>query len=60
LRPNAPPNLNPVGGVHAPKHFEKALEAPYPFHGGQVKHLLKDCTTMRGYFCGTLGQPVKV
>jgi hypothetical protein len=39
-----------------PEHFEKALEAPYPFHSGQAKHLLKDCTTIRGYIRGTLGQ----
>jgi hypothetical protein len=38
------------------KHFEKVLEAPYPFHMGQAKHLLKDYTTIKGYICGTLGQ----
>jgi hypothetical protein len=35
-------------------HFEKALEAPYPFHGGPVKNLLKDYTTIRCYICDTL------
>jgi hypothetical protein len=39
-----------------PKHFEKALEGPCPFHGGQAKHLLKDCATIRGYIHGTHGQ----
>jgi hypothetical protein len=38
------------------EHFEKALEAPYPFHSGQAKHLLKDYATIRGYIRGTIGQ----
>jgi hypothetical protein len=39
-----------------PEHFKKVLEAPWPFHRGPVKHLLKDCTTIRGYIRGTVGQ----
>jgi hypothetical protein len=42
-----------------PEHFEKALEAPYPFHGGQAKNLLKDCAIIRGYIRNTLGQKGK-
>ena len=42
-----------------PEHFDKALEAPCPFHGGQAKHLLKDCATMKGYIRGTLSQQGK-
>jgi hypothetical protein len=57
LRPIAPPGLSPV--VHALSHFEKALEAPCPFHGGQTKHLLKDRATIRCYIRGTLGQQGK-
>jgi hypothetical protein len=38
-----------------PEHFEKALEAPCSFHDGQAKHLLKDCSTIRGYIPSTLG-----
>jgi hypothetical protein len=49
-----PPGLSPRHGAH-PEHFEKALEAPCPFHGGQVKHLLKDSATIKGYIRGTLG-----
>ena len=41
------------------EHFEKVLEAPYPFHGGKAKHLLKDCTTIMGYIRGTLGKQDK-
>ena len=41
------------------EHFEKALEAPNPFHGGQAKHLRKDCATMKGYIRGTLDQQGK-
>jgi hypothetical protein len=29
------------------------------FHGGQAKHLLKDCATMRGYICNMLDQQGK-
>jgi hypothetical protein len=39
-----------------PEHYEKALEAPCPFHGGQAKHLLKDCATMKGYIRNTYDQ----
>jgi hypothetical protein len=39
-----------------PNHFEKTLKDPYPFHGGQAKHLLKDYATVRGYIRSTLGQ----
>jgi hypothetical protein len=39
-----------------PEHFEKALEAPCPFHRGQLKHLIKDYATMKGYIRGALGQ----
>jgi hypothetical protein len=49
----------PRGCTTHPEHFEKVLEAPCPFYGGQVKHLLKDCTTIRGYIRGTLGQQGK-
>jgi hypothetical protein len=38
------------------EHFEKVLEAPFPFHEGQAKHLLEDYTTIRGYIRGTLAQ----
>jgi hypothetical protein len=41
------------------EHFEKALEAPCPFHSGQAKHLLKDYATIRGYIRGTIGQQGK-
>jgi hypothetical protein len=40
-------------------HFKKVLEAPFLIHRGQAKHLLKDCTTIRGYIRGTLGQQGK-
>ena len=49
----------PHGHAARPKHFEKALKSPCSFHGGQTKHLLKDCTTMKGYICGTLSQQGK-
>jgi hypothetical protein len=49
----------PCGHGTCPEHFEKALEAPCPFHGGQAKHLLKDYATIRGYVDGTLGQQGK-
>jgi hypothetical protein len=42
-----------------PEHFEKALEAPCPFHEGPAKHLLEDYATIRGYIYGTLGQQGK-
>ena len=42
-----------------PEHFEKALEALYPFHGRQAKHLFKDYATIRGYIRDTLGQQGK-
>ena len=42
-----------------PKNFKDTLEAPCLFHGGQTKHLLKDCATIRGYICGTLDQEGK-
>jgi hypothetical protein len=42
-----------------PEHFERALEVPCLFHGGQAKHLLKDCATIRGYIYGTLSQQGK-
>jgi hypothetical protein len=45
----------PYKRVACLEHFEKALEAPCLFHGEQAKHLLKDCATIRGYICGTLG-----
>jgi hypothetical protein len=38
------------------EHFKKVLESPCPFHREQVKHLLKDSATMKGYICSTLGQ----
>ena len=31
-----------------PNHFEKLLEGPCPNHAFPVKHLLKDCSLMRG------------
>jgi hypothetical protein len=46
----------PHGHAACLEHFEKALESPCPFHGGQAKHLLKDCNTMKGYIRSTLGQ----
>jgi hypothetical protein len=46
----------PCGRGTCSEHFKKVLEAPYPFHGGQAKHLLKDYATMKGYICGTLNQ----
>ena len=49
----------PHGRGPCPEHFEKALEAPCPFHGGQAKRLLKDCATMKGYIRGTLDQQGK-
>jgi hypothetical protein len=49
----------PCGHDTCPEYFEKALEAPCPFHGGQAKHLLKDYATIRGYIDGTLGQQGK-
>ena len=49
----------PRGHGARPEHFEKVLEAPYPFHGGQAKHLLKDHATMKGYIHSTLGQQGK-
>jgi hypothetical protein len=39
-----------------PKHFEKVLESPCSFHGGQARHLLKVCATMKGYIRSTLDQ----
>jgi hypothetical protein len=45
----------PFGHAMCPEHFEKALEAPCPFHGGQAKNLLKDCAIIRGYIRDTLG-----
>jgi hypothetical protein len=45
-------------GAH-PEHFEKMLEAPLPVPWEQAKHLLKDYATIRGYICGTHGQPSK-
>jgi hypothetical protein len=44
------------GGGARPEHFEKGLEAPYLFHKGHLKHLLKDYATVRGYIRNTLGQ----
>ena len=49
----------PHGQGSCPEYFKKALEAAYPFHGGQAKHLLKDYATMKGYIHGTLGQQGK-
>jgi hypothetical protein len=46
-------------GAH-PERFEKVLEAPCPFHGGQTKHLLKDYAMIRGYIHSILGQQGKV
>jgi hypothetical protein len=37
----------PKGRGQHLEHFERALDGPYLFHGGQVRHLLKDCETMR-------------
>jgi hypothetical protein len=51
--------LQPFGHAMCPEHFEKALEAPCPFHGGQAKNLLKDCAIIRGYIHDTLGQKGK-
>jgi hypothetical protein len=45
----------PHGCGAFPEHFEKVLEAPYSFHKGPVKHLLKDCTTIRGNIRNTVG-----
>ena len=39
-----------------PEHFKKVLKAPCQFHGGQAKHLLKDCATIKGYIRSTLDQ----
>jgi hypothetical protein len=33
-------------------HFEKRLEAPYPYHEGSVKHALKDRNLMKNYLGG--------
>ena len=49
----------PHGRGARPERIKKVLEAPCPFHGGQAKHLLKDCATIRGYIRGTLGQQGK-
>jgi hypothetical protein len=46
----------PHGRATHLEHFKKALESPRLFHGERVKHLLKDCATMKGYICSTLGQ----
>jgi hypothetical protein len=46
-------------GAH-PECFEKVLEAPCPFHGGQMKHLLKDCAMIRGYIRDILIQQGKL
>jgi hypothetical protein len=45
----------PRGRAVSPEHLKKALEAPCSFHGGQVRHILKDYATMRGYIHSTLG-----
>jgi hypothetical protein len=48
------PHSPSEGKGQYPEHFEKALEEACPFYCGQVKHLLKDCETMRSYIKGTL------
>jgi hypothetical protein len=54
-----PLGLNPMGAPRIPSILRRCSKAPYLFHGGQAKHLLKDCTTIRGYIRGTLGQQGK-
>lgn len=44
----------PKGKHQHPKHFERVLEEPCQFHGGQARHLHKDCITMQSYIRGTL------
>ena len=52
---------NPEPPARSPRleHFENVLEAPFPFYGVLAKHLLKDCSTMKGYIYNTLDQKGK-
>jgi hypothetical protein len=58
LWPTTPPDLSPAGEVHA-QNTSRRRSRPLPVSRGQAKHLLKDCATMKGYICDTLGQQGK-